>query len=200
VHRLKREDVHFGLIGDGPERPALEAYAKLMAVTDYVTFSGHVDDAALLELISTSDVCVNCDEVNKMNDKSTMNKIMEYMALGKPIVQFDVKEGRVTAQEAALYARPNDALDLAEKILLLLESEEARERMGAAGRARVETVLAWHHQVPMLLSAYESLLKARRPASRAGDSDITRIPLDTNCAGQLPSQNRSVRLSEEDAK
>jgi len=72
-----------------------------------------------------------------MNDKSTMNKIMEYMALGKPIVQFDLTEGRFSAQEASLYARPNDAVDLGDKLIDLLDDPQRREQMGAFGRKRV---------------------------------------------------------------
>jgi glycosyltransferase involved in cell wall biosynthesis len=94
-----------------------------------------------------------------MNDKSTMNKIMEYMALGKPIVQFDLTEGRFSAQEASLYARKNDEQDMARKIVSLLDDEEARERMGQYGRQRVEEVLAWEHEAPKLLQAYELLFR-----------------------------------------
>jgi glycosyltransferase involved in cell wall biosynthesis len=90
-----------------------------------------------------------------MNDKSTMNKIMEYMALGKPIVQFDLTEGRFTAEEASVYARKNDPVDFADKILELLADEPRRQRMGEFGRARVVDHLAWPHEAPKLLRAYE---------------------------------------------
>jgi glycosyltransferase involved in cell wall biosynthesis len=86
-----------------------------------------------------------------------MNKIMEFMALGKPIVQFDLAEGRFTAREASLYARGNDAADLARGILTLLDDPGMRERMGACGRRRVESELAWRHEAPKLLAAYEAL-------------------------------------------
>jgi glycosyltransferase involved in cell wall biosynthesis len=86
-----------------------------------------------------------------------MLKIMEYMALGKPIVQFDLTEGRVSAQDAATYARPNDPVDLGAKIIALLDDPAARQRMGALGRARVEEKLAWHHEAPKLLAAYAAL-------------------------------------------
>jgi glycosyltransferase involved in cell wall biosynthesis len=108
--------------------------------------------------LSTADVCVNPDPVNPMNDKSTMNKIMEYMALGKPIVQFEMMEGRYSAQDAAIYAKPNDERDFAHKIVDLLADERARERMGTLGRQRVTEHLAWHHQVPTLLAAYDRAL------------------------------------------
>ena len=100
------------------------------------------------------DVCVNPDRVNPMNDKSTMNKILEYMAFAKPIVQFDVTEGRYSAQDASLYAGPNDTADLADKISALLDDPLRRAEMGAYGRDRVETELSWDHQVDTLIAAY----------------------------------------------
>ncbi|TNG02209.1 MAG: glycosyltransferase, partial [Gammaproteobacteria bacterium] len=109
---------------------------------------------------NTADVCVNPDVANKMNDKSTMNKIMEYMALSKPIVQFDLNEGRVSAQEASLYARRNDENDLADKIIELLKDPDLRKRMGEFGRKRVETRLGWEHEAPKLLCAYEALFSS----------------------------------------
>jgi len=135
----------------------LREAALSMGVGDHVDFTGRAPDDVLLDVLNTADVCVNPDEHNPMNDKSTMNKIMEYMALGKPIVQFDLGEGRVSAQEASLYAKPNDSRDLAERILELLDDPERRERMGAIGRQRVEDELAWTHEVPKLLAAYEAL-------------------------------------------
>jgi len=106
-------------------------------------------------------VCVNPDVANEMNDKSTMNKIMEYMALGKPIVQFDLTEGRVSAQQASLYANRNDVADFAAKILQLLDDEPLRRTMGEFGRERVRNHLSWEHEVPHLLAAYDTLFGAR---------------------------------------
>lgn len=166
VHVRGRRDVHFGLVGGGPSLEELKALAVELEVDDHVTFTGRVPDQDLLEVLNTADVCVNSDEHNDMNDKSTMNKIMEYMALGKPIVQFDLTEGRFSAGEASLYARPNDAVDMAEKILELLDDPERRERMGSLGRHRVENELAWPYEVPKLLAAYAALWadEAERPA------------------------------------
>jgi len=112
-------------------------------------------------------VCVNPDVANEMNDKSTMNKIMEYMALGKPIVQFDLTEGRFSAQRASLYARKNDAVDFAKKIVELLDDPAQRAAMGAFGRRRVEEQLEWRHEAPRLLAAYDALWcgSARRRVS-----------------------------------
>ena len=108
VKQVGRVDVQFCLAGAGPELATLEALAGTLGVSDYVTFHGRVPDQLLLEILNTADVCVNPDAYNPMNDKSTMNKIMEYMALGKPVVQFDLTEGRFSAQGASLYARRND--------------------------------------------------------------------------------------------
>jgi glycosyltransferase involved in cell wall biosynthesis len=158
VKHLGRSDIQFGLVGGGTELVAMRQLAKDLGVGDYVTFTGRAPDAELLEMLNTADLCVNPDRANDMNDRSTMNKIMEYMALGKPIVQFDLTEGRVSAGEASWYARPNDVADLAQKIVSLLADEAARARMGAIGRERVERVLAWQHEAPRLLAAYEQLL------------------------------------------
>jgi glycosyltransferase involved in cell wall biosynthesis len=157
VHVMKRHDVQFGLVGGGTELPALRELAKQLQVEDYVTFTGRVSDAELLAMLNTADVCVNPDVANDMNDKSTMNKIMEYMAVGKPIVQYDLTEGRVSAQEASLYAKRNDPVDMAARIVELLDDEPRRERMGKFGQERVRTALAWEHEAPRLLAAYERL-------------------------------------------
>jgi glycosyltransferase involved in cell wall biosynthesis len=120
-------------------------------------------------MLNTADVCANPDVANEMNDKSTMNKIMEYMALGKPIVQFDLTEGRFSAQEASLYARHNDPVDMADKILSLLDDADRRRSMGNFGRMRVANELSWDHEVPKLLAAYEAVFvpaKAQRSRDR----------------------------------
>ena len=158
VHDLKRTDIQFGLVGGGTEVENLKALSKRLGIDDYVTFTGRALDAQLLEMINTADVCVNPDRVNDMNDRSTMNKIMEYMALGKPIVQFELKEGRFSAGESSLYARPNDVDDLVDKLLGLLDDVELRHRMGTLGRERVERVLSWQHEAPRLIAAYEHLI------------------------------------------
>jgi len=113
----------------------------------------------LLEILSTADICVNPDRPSEMNDISTMIKIMEYMALGKPIVQFDSKEGRFSAQEASLYAGKDDGVtDFADKIIWLLDRPEERRKMGEFGRKRIEKELAWEYSVPNLLGAYREAL------------------------------------------
>jgi glycosyltransferase involved in cell wall biosynthesis len=157
VRELGRRDVHFGIVGGGTSIEDMKAYAVDLDITDYVTFTGRVPDREVLEMLSTADVCVNPDVANEMNDKSTMNKIMEYMALGKPIVQFDLTEGRFSAGEASLYAERNNEIDFANKILQLLDDPEHRKKMGDFGKKRVEEVLSWDHEAPKLLRAYDVL-------------------------------------------
>jgi glycosyltransferase involved in cell wall biosynthesis len=160
---MGRKEVHFGLVGGGTSLDQMKALAVKMGIADYVTFTGRVPDQDLLEMLNTSDVCVNPDVANDMNDKSTMNKIMEYMALGKPIVQFDLVEGKVSAQEASLYANKNDPVDMARKIAELLDDPERRARMGEYGRHRVVNELEWQYEAPKLLAAYERLYSANAP-------------------------------------
>ena len=157
-----RKDIQFVVAGSGPELEAVTTMCEEMDLANYVTFTGRIDDQKLFTILSTADVCVNPDRVTVMSNISTMNKIMEYMALGKPIVQFDVKEGRVSAREASLYARANDPRDFADKILELIDDPLRRNRMGKYGRRRVTETLAWHHEQPKLLHAYATLAELRR--------------------------------------
>ncbi len=156
-----RKDVRFAIVGGGPAQAEMRALAAALGVSGYVDFYGRVSDVVLLEVLNTADVCVNPDRVNAMNDKSTMNKIMEYMALSKPIVQFELAEGRFSAQAASLYAAPNDPADFAAKILELLDDPDRRAAMGAFGRARVETELVWEREAPKLLAAYDAMLRPK---------------------------------------
>jgi glycosyltransferase involved in cell wall biosynthesis len=163
IRDMGREDVQFGLVGGGTSLEQMKQMAQEMGIADYVTFTGRVPDQQLLEMLNTADVCVNPDVANDMNDKSTMNKIMEYMALAKPIVQFDLAEGRVSAQDASLYAIKNDALDMARKIAGLLDDPARRARMGEYGRNRVINELEWKYEAPKLLAAYQRLYSDAAP-------------------------------------
>ena len=148
-------NVFWGIVGGGPHWEALKKQAGDMGLDDCVEFTGRVDDDTMLRYLNTADVCVNSDTYNAMNDKSTMNKVLEYMALGKPIVQFDLTEGRFSAQEASLYARHNDAVDMAQKIQTLLADPEKRARMGSYGRDRILNDLCWDKTSQALLEGYE---------------------------------------------
>jgi len=154
-----RGDIHFTCVGGGPGLAELRKLVREKKLEDMVNFTGRVPDKELLAVLSSADVCVNPDKPCEMNDISTMIKIMEYMALGKPIVQFDLKEGRFSAGEASLYCDgQNPIADFADKILWLLEHPEERRRMGEFGLRRVEQQLAWEFSVKNLLAAYQRAL------------------------------------------
>jgi glycosyltransferase involved in cell wall biosynthesis len=162
IRLLGRNDVHFTCVGGGPDLDRLRKIVQHKGLQDVVNFTGRVPDDELLQVLSTADVCVNPDKPCKMNDISTMIKIMEYMALGKPIVQFDCKEGRFSAQEASLYSDNGDLVtDFAAKIVWLLDHPEERKRMGEFGRRRVRTQLAWEYSVENLLAAYRRVLSKK---------------------------------------
>ena len=160
VLKLHRTDIQFGLVGGGTALTAMQALAQDLGIAAYVTVTGRVPDAEMLAMLNPADVCVTPDVANAMNDMSTMNKIMEYMALAKPIVQFDLIEGRVSAQDASLYALRNDPVDFACRIIALLDDPRRRRRMGQAGRRRVERELEWKYEAPKLLRAYADLFDA----------------------------------------
>jgi glycosyltransferase involved in cell wall biosynthesis len=161
IKNLGRRDIHFTCIGRGPELASLRKMTQDKQLDDMVTFTGFVPDAEMVEILSTADVCVNPDRPSPMNSMSTMIKILEYMALGKPIVQFEGTEGRFSAQDASLYS-DEQAADFAEKILWLLDRPEERERMGRLGRTRIEKELAWEYSVKNLLAAYERAFSKMR--------------------------------------
>jgi glycosyltransferase involved in cell wall biosynthesis len=162
IKQLGRTDVHFTCVGGGPQLALLCDLVREKDLTDMVNFTGRISDEELLEILSTADVCVNPDKPCEMNNISTMIKIMEYMALGKPIVQFNSKEGKFSAQDASLYSNSeNHVNDFADKILWLLDRPETRKKMGEFGRNRVEKELAWKHSVPNLLAAFDRAFEKR---------------------------------------
>jgi glycosyltransferase involved in cell wall biosynthesis len=173
IVELLRPDIQFVLVGSGPELPRLRERVRSLGLDDQVVLTGRLSDSDLGTVLATADVCVNPDEANRMNDISTMNKIMEYMALAKPIVQFDLHEGRVSAGDASLYAMRNDAVSLGKCIVELIDDPEERTRMGRLGARRLRSSLSWESQIPRLLAAYERTAAKRRshrlrsrPASR----------------------------------
>jgi glycosyltransferase involved in cell wall biosynthesis len=157
----RRQDIQFVLVGSGPELPRLKERVRHVGIEDQVLFTGRLPEQDLGAVLASSDVCVNPDEANTMNDISTMNKVLEYMALGKPIVQFDLHEGRVSAGDASLYAKRNDATSLAECIVRLVDDVETRYSMGQIGIQRLTTSLSWELQIPNLLAAYARALGNR---------------------------------------
>jgi len=152
-----RNHILFVLIGGGDSFNDLKKMSVELGVQEHTLFTGRIPDEELIRYLSTADVCVGPDPKNDLNDNSTMNKIMEYMAMGKPVVSFDLKETRFSAGDAALYAKSNDTEDFANKILELLKDEKKRQEMGKYGRKRIEEALAWNHTKKELIKAYEKV-------------------------------------------
>ena len=164
LKNLGRRDIHFTCVGGGPGLAGLKRMVQDKNLEEMVNFTGRVPDNQLLEVLSTADICVNPDKPCEMNDISTMIKIMEYMALSKPIVQFDLKEGRISAGQASLYSdNENQVSDFANKILWLIEKPDERKKMGEIGRRRVEEELAWDYSVQNLLAAYQRVFSKGAP-------------------------------------
>ena len=155
-NELHRDDICYGIVGGGTSLEELKTLSVSMGIDDIVTFTGRAPDDVMLDYLNTADICVNPDEYNPMNDKSTMNKVLEYMALGKPIVQFDLTEGKYSAKEASVYANPNDAVDMAKKIVELLDNPQKRQEMSVYGRKRIVEELSWEHTSKALLAGYEA--------------------------------------------
>jgi glycosyltransferase involved in cell wall biosynthesis len=159
VHKLKRTDFFCIIIGPGDVVEDLKILAHELRVEDYVWFTGYIPEADLLRYLSTADICLDPNPSNPLNDSSTWIKVMEYMALGKPIVSFDLKETRFSAQGAALYVPPNDELEYAKTIIKLMDNPSKRAQMGVIGRKRVLDELSWQHVSKNLLLAYDWIFK-----------------------------------------
>ncbi|MFD7551995.1 glycosyltransferase family 4 protein [Streptomyces sp. NPDC059578] len=151
---LGRTDWHAVFVGSGDAFDAMVELSRRLGLHEQVQFTGRIPDADLVRYLSTADVCLSPDPRNPLNDVSTMNKVLEYMAMGRPIVSFDLREARVSAGEAAVYAPANDEAAFAELIAQLLDDPEKRARMGKTGQERISGELAWRNSQASLLAAY----------------------------------------------
>jgi len=169
---LERSDFHAVVIGEGDSLEELRSLSAELGLADCVTFTGFIPDEDMVRLLSTVDVCLDPNPSSPLNDVSTWIKVMEYMALGKPLVSFGLKETRVSAGEAALYATPNDVEEFARAVARLMDDEPLRRSMGQAGRRRVEERLNWAVTSQNLVAAYQRLFPgwaADVSSARAGD-------------------------------
>ncbi len=154
--REQREDWHAVFVGAGDTFDDMVALSHTLGLSDLVEFTGRIPDEDLVRYLSTADVCLSPDPYNPLNDVSTMNKVMEYMAMSRPIVSFELREARVSAGEAAVYAPANDEAEFARLTSRLLDDPAERSRMGKIGKERVEGPLAWSNSQKALLAAYEA--------------------------------------------
>jgi len=158
VYKLNRNDFYCVIMGSGDSLEDLRALTKDLNLEEYAEVTGYVSEEDLMRNLSAADICVDPDPSSPLNDVSTWIKIMEYMALGKPIVTYDLKETRWSAQDAALYIKPNDELQFAEGIATLMDRPDLRAQMGEYGRQRIERELKWDVVGQNLIRAYEALL------------------------------------------
>jgi glycosyltransferase involved in cell wall biosynthesis len=158
VHELGRRDISFMFMGAGDSYPELLALRDELGLRDYVELPGRVPDSFVTQVLSTAELGLCPDPMNPLNDVSTMNKTMEYMAFGLPVVAFDLKETKVSAGESAVYVEPNDVGLFAKVVVGLLDHPELRAPMGAIGRERVVDELAWEHQQRAYLGVFDELV------------------------------------------
>jgi glycosyltransferase involved in cell wall biosynthesis len=161
VRQMGRSDLHAVIVGFGPHLPEVQKDVQTRGLDRHFTFTGALYGEDLLRVLNSCDIGVSPDPKNAMNDISTMNKVMEYMTLEKPVVQFDLTEGRASAGGASRYARANDPADFAAQIAWLIDNPDAARQMGQTGRARVFEALSWAHSVPHLLAAYDRVFAKR---------------------------------------
>jgi glycosyltransferase involved in cell wall biosynthesis len=169
ILRNERSDWRAVFVGDGDVQPEMKLLAQELGLAEDVEFTGRLPDEDVVRILSTADVCLSPDPKNPLNDVSTMNKIVEYMAVGRPLVSYDLVEARLSAADAAVYAAPNDPGAFAACVAELLDDPERRSRMGESGRRRLERELSWERSEEQLLRAYaraEELAQARRSPSR----------------------------------
>lgn len=188
VHELGRDDIAFTLIGSGDCFDDLVALRDELGLAAHVEFTGRAPDELVSRILSTADVGLSPDPKNPLNDLSTMNKSMEYMAFELPVVAFDLRETRVSTGDAAVYVTPNDVHEYAAAIAELLDDEPKRALLGKLGRARVEQELAWCHQERAYLDVYEHL---------TADAKAVEVPEADHFgdagSGRPPSEDQGTR-------
>jgi glycosyltransferase involved in cell wall biosynthesis len=167
VNQMGRDDIAFTIIGSGDCFDELVALRDELGLAGHVEFTGRAPDELVGQIMSTADLGLSPDPKNPLNDLSTMNKSLEYMAFGLPLVAFDLRETRVSAGDAAVYVQPNDVRKYAAAIVALMDDEPRRARMGRVGRERIEQKLAWSYQEAAYLDVYRRLTGAK-PLARAG--------------------------------
>ena len=168
VNQKGRDDIAFTLIGSGDCFDDLVALRDELGLAGYVEFTGRAPDELVARILSTADIGLSPDPKNPLNDVSTMNKTMEYMAFELPVIAFDLRETRVSAGDAGVYVTPNDVHDYAEAIVALMDDEPRRARLGKLGRVRVEQELAWSYQQRAYLDVYRRLISDSKALARTG--------------------------------
>jgi glycosyltransferase involved in cell wall biosynthesis len=172
---VRPADWHAVFVGSGDCFDEMVALASRLGLDDHVTFTGRIPDAELLAYLSTADVALSPDPHNPLNDVSTMNKVLEYMACGLPIVSFELREARVSAGDAARYVECNDTDAFAAATSALLDDPAERQRRGRIGQERVAGALSWNHSKVQLLASYAAAMG--EAPERSQDASVPPIPV-----------------------
>jgi glycosyltransferase involved in cell wall biosynthesis len=175
VNELGRDDIAFTLIGSGDVFEDLVALRDELGLAGHVEFTGRAPDEVVTRILSTADVGLSPDPLNPLNDLSTMNKTMEYMAFELPVVAFDLRETRISSGEAGVYVQPNDVHKYAQAIVELMDDEPRRLKLGMLGRERVERELAWRHQERAYVDVYRRLISAGKRRRIIGNGKPGRV-------------------------
>ncbi|RJQ68915.1 MAG: glycosyltransferase WbuB [Desulfobacteraceae bacterium] len=157
VYERGRTNIYCIIVGPGDALDDLKNLAESLYLNEYIRFTGFIPKADLLKYLSSADICLDPNPSSPLNDVSTWIKVMEYMAMGKPVVSFDLKETRYTAGHAAVFVTPNDTRAFAEAIMNLMDDPAKRAEMGRVGRRRIEKELAWEYSAANLIQGYEKL-------------------------------------------
>jgi len=156
----QNSNIHFAIIGGGTELDKIKALACKSGISEHVDFYGLLSDDKLInDILNACDICVNPDPPGPYNNLITTNKVMEYMALKKPMIQFDLKEGKFSAGKASLYAQ--DMNDYVDKILWLVSNPDACIEMGEYGFNRVRNQLCWEFESKKLVNFYSNVLQVK---------------------------------------
>ena len=186
LHDLGRADFYSILIGGGDNWIHLKCLAQRLGLDNYVRFPGFVYGDDLRRYLLAADICVDATPSNAYSDRSTMFKLMEYMSLGKPSVVFDLPEHRVTAERAAVYVTPNDELEFAKALAQLMDDPGQRETLGAFGKRRIETQLAWEYSAAHLLDVYRQILPLA-PKVNAVAAQVHGVPVEASSPVHPPA-------------
>ena len=192
VHVLHRQDVVFVLIGKGECWNELQQLAKELRIDTFVRFVGRISDELLFEYLSTADVCLAPDPPDRMNQLSTMTKILEYMAFQRPIVSFDLLETRRSAADAAVYIKGDDPDLFGRTVCELLDDPSRREQMGKVGLYRSTHIIGWERSREALLEAYSRLT--------SGDADLLKSKVTTNNNRAVESKGSQHRVTHQDSR
>jgi glycosyltransferase involved in cell wall biosynthesis len=196
INVMRRTDTQFVLIGGGPAMPQMKRLAETMNLGDCVKFTGRVSDEDLCRYLSSADVCVDPDPWSVWSNHSTMNKILEYMSFGKPIVAFELDEHKNSAGRAAVYVRPNDTRLFARAIADLLDDPQQCQLMGHFGYARIRGQLSWAHTHKALLAVYYRLFPKMLSGDQAEQNilDLVMSKIQANTVDELVTSGNPVYL------